>query len=79
MVSIYQTSEISTGVRTRSSKRENRLFSQNIYNVTVNGEDGEYFTCEVMADSSASACALAEELARDVIADITFIEVHVFK
>jgi hypothetical protein len=52
------------------------MFSQNIYEVTVNGEDGEYFNCEVMADNSTSACAVAEDLARDVIMDITFIEIR---
>ncbi|MBR4699892.1 MAG: hypothetical protein IKP16_08095 [Prevotella sp.] len=74
MVNTYQTSKITTGSRTKSGK--SRFFSQCIYEVTVNGEDGEFFNCEVMADTSAGACAVAEDLARDVLMNITYIEVR---
>lgn len=76
MVSTIQTSTIDNGIRTHKSHKKSYMFSQNIYEVTVNGEDGEYFNCEVMADNSTSACAVAEDLARDVIMDITFIEIR---
>jgi hypothetical protein len=74
MVNTYQTSNITTGIRNKSKKF--RLLSQCVYEVTVNGEDGDYFNCEVMADTSAGACAVAEDLARDVLMNITYIEVR---
>lgn len=73
MVNSIQTSKITTGIRT---SKKHYMFSQNIYDVTVNGEDGEYCNYEIMADSSAAACAVAEDLARDVIMDILYIEVR---
>ena len=76
MVNTFQTSTISTGNRTQSRNRKNYMFSQNIYEVTVNGEDGDYFNCEIMADTNTAACAAAEDLARDVIMDITYIEIR---
>lgn len=76
MVNTFQTSTISTGTRMQKSSRKNYMFSQNIYEVTVNGEDGDYFNCEVMAETSTAACAVAEDLARDVIMDITYIEIR---
>ncbi len=74
MVNTYQTSKITTGSRTKSKKHS--FLSQFIYEVTVNGEDGDYFNCEVMADSSAAACAVAEDLAGDVMMNITYMEVR---
>lgn len=73
MVNNFQSSKIETGSRTL---KRNFMFSQCIYEITVNGEDGEYFNCEVMADSSTAACAVAEDLAHDVIMDITYIEIR---
>ena len=75
MVNTYQTSTIESAYRNRKTRR-NYMFSQNIYEVTVNGEGGEYFNCEVMADTSTAACAVAEDLARDVIMDVTYIEIR---
>ena len=59
------------------SKRTRRsfLFSQNIYQVEVNGEDGECLTYEIMADSCAEATATAENLASDSMVNITYISV----
>ena len=66
--------KIETGLR--SNKKSSYMFSENIYSITVTGEDGEYFTCEVMAESSAAACSVAEDLARDVMPDIAYITVN---
>jgi len=74
MVHTVLDSHIETGLR--SNKKSSYMFSQNIYSITVTGEDGEYFTCEVMADTSADACSVAEDLARDVMADISYITVN---
>ena len=50
--------------------------SQLIYQVTVNGEDGDTDTFEVMADDYASACAQAENRAYERMIDISYIEVE---
>lgn len=48
----------------------------NIYNVIVNCEDGEYYEYEVEADTFAKATEIAENMALDLMADITYIEVY---
>lgn len=53
------------------------MFSQNIYQVEVNGEDGEVLTYEIMADSCAEATATAESLANDSMINISYISVFV--
>ena len=55
--------------------RKSHLFSQNLYQVEVNGEDGDYITFEVTADSCAEATAAAERMAMDVMFDIQYITV----
>jgi hypothetical protein len=44
--------------------------------VVVNCEDGEYYEYEVEADTFAEATKQAEDMALDLMADITFIEVY---
>lgn len=76
MVHTVLTSNIHSASNTHS-RRRNRMFSQTIYEVTVNGEDGEYRTYEIMADDSASACSLAESLAYSDMIDISYIEIKI--
>lgn len=61
------------GFKKRS--RKSRLFSQNLYQVEVNGEDGDYITFEVTADSYAEATAIAESMAMDVMVDIQYVTI----
>jgi hypothetical protein len=44
--------------------------------VIVNCEDGEYYEYEVEADTFAKATEIAENMALDLMADITYIEVY---
>lgn len=76
MVHTVLTSNIHSASNTHS-RRRNHMFSQTIYEVTVNGEDGEYRTYEIMADDSASACSLAENLAISDMIDISYIEIKI--
>lgn len=55
--------------------RKSHLFSNNLYQVEVNGEDGDYITFEVTADSCAEATAIAERMAMDVMVDIQYVTV----
>ncbi len=50
--------------------------SYNLYQVIVNGEDGDYLEYEIEADSHSEASAKAEMLAADAMVDISFIEVY---
>ena len=52
------------------------LFLFFFYNVVINCEDGEYYEYEVEADTFAKATEIAEGMAMDLMADITFIEVY---
>jgi len=61
------------GYKKRS--RKSRLFSQNLYQVEVNGEDGDYITFEVTADSYAEATSTAERMAMEVMVDIQYINI----
>ena len=67
------TQNVQTSVFTHS-----RLYSKrgNIYSVVINCEDGEYYEYEVEADTFAKATEIAEGMANDLMADITFIEVY---
>lgn len=50
--------------------------SNNLYQVVINGEDGEYIEYEIEADSHSEASAKAEALAADSFVDISYIEVY---
>ena len=60
------------------SKRSLRQveLSSNLYQVVINGEDGEYIEYEIEADSHSEASAKAEALAADSFIDISYIEVY---
>ena len=50
--------------------------SSNLYQVVINGEDGEYIEYEIEAESHSEASAKAEALAADSFVDISYIEVY---
>lgn len=60
------------------SKRSSRQveLSSNLYQVVINGENGEYIEYEIEADSHSEASAKAEALAADSFIDISYIEVY---
>ena len=53
-----------------------RTYLGNIYTVIINCEGGEYYEYEVEADTFAEATKIAEDMALDLMADITYIEVY---
>ena len=59
----------------KRSSRQVEL-SSNLYQVVINGEDGEYIEYEIEADSHSKASAKAEALAADSFIDISYIEVY---
>lgn len=59
----------------KRSSRQVEL-SSNLYQVVINGEDGEYIEYEIEADSHYEASAKAEALAADSFVDISYIEVY---
>lgn len=59
----------------KRSSRQVEL-SSNLYQVVINGEDGEYIEYEIEADSHSEASAKAEVLAADSFVDISYIEVY---
>ena len=59
----------------RRSSRQGEL-SSNLYQVVINGEDGEYVEYEIEADSHSEASAKAEALAADSFINIIYIEVY---
>ena len=59
----------------RRSSRQVELTS-NLYQVVINGEDGEYVEYEIEADSHSEASAKAEALAADSFINIIYIEVY---
>lgn len=59
----------------KRSSRQVEL-SSNLYQVVINGEDGEYIEYEIEADSHSQASAKAEALAADSFVDISYIEVY---
>lgn len=59
----------------KRSSRQVEL-SSNLYQVVINGEDGEYIEYEIEADSHSEASAKAESLAADSFIDISYIEVY---
>lgn len=60
------------------SKRSSRQveLSSNLYQVVINGEDGESIEYEIEAESHSEASAKAEALAADSFVDISYIEVY---
>ena len=70
------TQNVQTSVFTRSRLYSKRYYPGNIYSVVINCEDGEFFEYEVEADTFAQATEIAEGMANDLMADITFIEVY---
>lgn len=60
------------------NKRSSRQveLSSNLYQVVINGEDGEYMEYEIEAESHSEASAKAEALAADSFVDISYIEVY---
>lgn len=59
----------------KRSSRQVEL-SSNLYQVVINGEDGEFIEYEIEADSHSEASAKAEALAADSFIDISYIEVY---
>lgn len=59
----------------KRSSRQVEL-SSNLYQVVINGEDGEYIEYEIEADSHSEASAKAEALAADSFVDISYSEVY---
>ena len=59
----------------KRSSRQVEL-SSNLYQVVINGEDGEYIEYEIEADSHSEASAKAVALAADSFVDISYIEVY---
>lgn len=59
----------------KRSSRQVELSSY-LYQVVINGEDGEYIEYEIEADSHSEASAKAEALAADSFVDISYIEVY---
>lgn len=59
----------------KRSSRQVEL-SSNLYQVVINGEDGEYLEYDIEADSHSEASAKAEALAADSFIDISYIEVY---
>ena len=65
------------------SINENRsrksFYSKNIYQVVVNGEDGEYTEYEIEAKSKEEAHAIAERLAAESMINIMYMEVNLYE
>lgn len=58
-----------------NSDKNSFMFSENIYQVEINGEDGDYITLEIMAQSCSQAAAKAEGIAAACMIDIAYINV----
>ena len=71
MVHTTLTSELPFNSR---SRRHYKI--HNLYQVTVNGEDGEYYEWQIEADNYGEASAKGEEFARDLMVDIQYIEAY---
>ena len=63
-----------------TNKRSRRAyFSKNLYQVVVDGEEGEWREYEIEADSVSEASAIAEQLAADEMINIIYIEVYLYQ
>jgi hypothetical protein len=71
----FTSQELINGIN--KGHKKNYMLSQNIYQVEVNGEDGDYLSFDIMADSCAEATATAEQLAMESMVDISFINVTI--
>ncbi len=60
------------------SRKRRVSFPHNIYQVIVEGEEGEYAEYEIEADSHSEAASLAESMATDSMIDIQNIQVYLF-
>ena len=59
-----------------SSAEPQPVLWKNIYQVVVNGEDGEYTEFEIEAKNENEAQAIAERLAAESMVNIMYIEVN---
>ncbi len=71
MTTNIQTATVSSSIRFHKSRKP-----MGIYNIVVNGEDGNYEEFEVEACSDAEAHRKADEVAQSCMLDITFVEVY---
>ncbi len=67
---------VQTSMFTHGRLYNKRYYPGNFYQVIVNTEEGESYEYEVEADTFAEATKIAENLAYEVLADITYIEVY---
>lgn len=70
------THSVQTSLFNNSRLYENRFYPGLLYTVVVNTESGEQYTYEVEADDFTGATRQAENLANDLMEDITYIEVY---
>ena len=70
------TQNVQTSIFTHCRLYSKHKYMGNIYSVVINCEDGEFYEYEVEADTFAEATKIAEDMALDLMADITFIEVY---
>lgn len=61
------------------SRKCRASFPHNIYQVVIDGEDGEYAEYEIEADSEDEASAIAQELAAENMIDIVYIQVYLYR
>ncbi len=61
------------------SRKRRASFPHNIYQVVIDGEDGEYAEYEIEADSEEEASAIAQELAAENMIDIVYIQVYLYR
>lgn len=73
------THSIQASLFTQGRLYDHRNYPGLFYNVVVNTESGDSFTYEVEADTFADATRQAENLANDLMEDITFIEVYLMQ
>lgn len=68
------TSTQTSVIKTRPYNRGRR--SQNLYNVVVNAEDGNYQEFEIEASSFSEAESKANDIAHETMTDITYVEIY---
>ena len=61
---------LSSGIRSR------RHINKDLFQVIVNGEEGEYYEYEIEAESFSEASEIAENLVSDNMINIQYIEVY---
>jgi hypothetical protein len=70
MTTTSQTSVISSGLRFHGRH------AQSLYQVVINGEDGNYEEFEIEASSISEAEAKASDLALEYMVDLTYVEIY---